>query len=262
VGFQALASPALPRLRQAMADGTLGAPVSIAVRGAWARDEAYFGRAAWVGRRRLDGRPVLDGALANPFAHAVMQVLAIADRPVTTVEVERYRTGAIEVDDTASLRLGFAGGLRALIAVTLCAEEFVAGDITVTGTAGEAELCYPTDRLRLPGDAVGREIPGRVGLLANLLDHRADPAVPLIAPLRRTRPFTTVVEAVTAAPVRRVDPAYLRTWHDLPHPRLVITGINAAVAQAAARLSLFSELSLPWTAEHPIHPTATPGRLP
>jgi predicted dehydrogenase len=243
VGFQALASPALPELLS-----TVDRLRTVTAVGAWKRDEAYFGRADWVGRRSLGGRPTLDGALANPFAHAVMQVLAIAGRPPAAVEVERYRTRDIEVDDTAVLRLSFDGGLRALVAVTLCAEEFVPGLITVTGAEGTAELEYPTDRLRLPGDPAPREIPGRPNLLANLIAHRSL-GVPLVAPLERTLPFTDVLDIVTAAPVAVIDPPYLYRADDLPTPRLVIAGINAILDEAAASLALFSELSVPWAVQ-------------
>jgi predicted dehydrogenase len=243
VGFQALASPALAELLSTMDPRSLS---SIAVVGAWKRDETYFTRAAWVGRRRVGGRPTLDGALANPFAHAIMQVLAIARRPPTLVEVERYRTRDIEVDDTAALRLSFAGGLRAVVAVTLCAEEFVPGEITVTGSEGRAVLEYPTDRLQLPTDAHPRDVPGRAGLLANLAAHRCDSRIPLVAPLSRTLAFTEVLSVVTAAPVAPIDPAFLRTATDLPTPRLVVGGINETLRAAASSLSLFSELSIPW----------------
>jgi predicted dehydrogenase len=248
VGFQALGSEALAELLSTIDEGRLGPVVSISAVGAWKRDAAYFGRAAWVGRRSLNGTPTLDGALANPFAHAVMQVLAIARRPLRDIEVERYRTRDIEVDDTATLRLSFDGGLRALVAVTLCAEEFVPGSITVTGSSGTAELEYPTDRLRLPGDPQLREVPGRVGLLRNLVEHRADRGRPLVAPLARTEPFTDVLDVVTAAPVTPIDPSYLREATDLPTPRLVVDRVNAALHRAAADLALFSELSIPWAA--------------
>jgi predicted dehydrogenase len=246
VGFQALGSEALAELLSTIDEGRLGPVLSIAAIGAWKRDTAYFGRSAWAGRRSLDGRPTLDGALANPFAHAVMQVLAIARRALRRVEVERYRTRDIEVDDTATLRLSFDGGLRALIAVTLCAEEFEPGSITVTGRSGTAVLEYPIDRLRLPGDPEPREVPGRVGLLPNLVEHRADRGRPLVAPLARTEPFTEVLDVVTAAPVTAIDPRYLGEATDLPTPRLVVDGINEMVHRAAADLALFSELSVPW----------------
>jgi predicted dehydrogenase len=237
VGFQALASPALALLRSAVD------PASIAAVGTWKRDEAYFRRASWVGRQAVNGQRVLDGALANPFAHAVMQVLAIAGRAPERVEVERYRTSDIEVDDTATLRLTFPGGLVGVVAVTLCAEEFLAGEITVTGSGGTAVLEYPTDRLRLPGASSLTEIPGRPGLLENLVAHRADPSVPLIAPLAATLAFTAVLEEVVAAPVALVDPAHLRTATDLPHPRRVITGIDEALIEAGRRLALLSEVT-------------------
>lgn len=247
VGFQALASPALAELLSTIDTGRLGALSSVTAVGAWKRDEAYFGRAAWVGRRSVGGRPTLDGALANPFAHAVMQVLAIARRPPTLIEVERYRTRDIEVDDTAAVRLSFAGGLRALVAVTLCAEDFVPGEIRVTGSLGDAVLEYPTDRLRLPTSG-WRDVPGRESLLSNLVAHRRS-GEPLVAPLARTLPFTEVLSVVTSAPVTPIDPSFVRTATDLPTPRLVVTGINETLRAAAASLALFSELSVPWALE-------------
>src|SRR5262249_41568941 len=115
IGFQALGSAALLRLRRAIDDGTLGTVTGIRVRGAWFREGASSRRAAGVGRRSVDGRPSLDGALATPFAHAVMDPLAIAASPVREVSVERYRTRDIEVDDTASIRLRFESGVVAVI---------------------------------------------------------------------------------------------------------------------------------------------------
>ena len=101
----------------AIAAGALGTVTGVAAVGAWQRDDAYYARSPWAGRRSLDGRPVLDGALANPFAHALMQCLAIAAAPPArrtrpSLEVERYRTRPIEVDDTAVLRVTFAAADR------------------------------------------------------------------------------------------------------------------------------------------------------
>jgi predicted dehydrogenase len=255
IGFQALASPALAELLAFVDTGGLGELRTITMRGAWFRDEAYFTRAAWVGRSTVDGRPSLDGALANPFAHAVMQVLAIARAMPTQIEVERYRTRAIEVDDTATLRLTFPGGVRALIAVSLCAQEYVPGEIVVTGSTGRAVHEYPTDLLGLPGAGEATARPGRVNLLENLLDHRAL-GTPLLVPLERTAPFTAVLGPITAAPVTPIDAGHLVTRTDLATPRLVIPGVNAAIEAAVAGLAMFSELNLPWAANRP---AAVPG---
>ncbi|MEV0393121.1 Gfo/Idh/MocA family protein [Polymorphospora rubra] len=249
VGFQALGSAALTELRRAVAAGAVGTVTGIAAVASWRRDDAYYARSSWAGRRAVDGRPVLDGALVNPLAHAVMQSLAVAGecvpgRPVS-VEVERYRTRPIEVDDTATMRVTLDGGLPVVVAVTLAGEDFIPGEVIVHGTAGRAVLEYPTDRLRLPGDAAARQVPGRVGLLENLLAHRADPAgVPLIAPLATTAAFTAVVEAIVAGPEPTLVDAV--PVGDGPARVRVIEGIDGALRLAGERMALLSELGVAW----------------
>ncbi len=252
VGFQALGSAALARLVQAIGAGQLGAITAIGVAGSWQRDDAYYARSPWAGRRSVDGRPVLDGALANPFAHALMQTLAIARAGTAgwwprRVEVERYRVRPIEVDDTACLRLTLDSGVPVTIAVTLCGEDFIAGEVTVDGTTGQAILEYPTDRLRLPGEAALSCVSGRVSLLENLLDHRADRSVPLVAPLPATEAFTAVLEVIQAAPTpARIEPAWLETRGEPPARNVTVVGVNDTIRRGVRHRALFSELSVPW----------------
>ncbi|WP_320064175.1 Gfo/Idh/MocA family protein [Micromonospora sp. RTGN7] len=254
VGFQALGSAALAALTAAVTGGRLGRITGIATVAAWQRSDGYYARAPWAGRHTLNGRPVLDGALANPLAHAVMQCLAVAEAVAGTpvrpaaIELERYRVRPIEVDDTAALRVVPRAGPPIVAAVTLAGEEFIPGEVIVTGTGGRAVLEYPTDRLLLPGDDMPRTVPGRRGLLENLLDHRADPAgTPLIVPLARTAPFTAVLEAIGAAP----EPTLL--GGDLvivvgqgPDRVLTVQGVNGALRRAAESGALPSELAVPW----------------
>lgn len=254
VGFQALGSAALTELTGAVAAGRLGTVTGIATVASWQRDDAYYARSPWAGRRSVDGRPSLDGALANPLAHALMQSLAVAavatGEPVvpSLVELERYRTRPIEVDDTACLRMTSTGGPTIVAALTLCGDDFIPGEVIVYGTAGTAVLEYPTDRLRLPTDRDWREVPGRVGLLENLLDHRADPArVPLIAPLPRTEPFTMLLDVVANAPEPAdVGRTYVRSVGDPPSRVNVIPGVGDALRASGRGLSLLSELGVPW----------------
>jgi hypothetical protein len=162
--------------------------------------------------------------------------------------LERYRTRPIEVDDTASLRVTLGCGLPIVAAVTLAGEDFIAGEVIVHGTAGQAVLEYTMDRLTLPGDPGPREVPGRTGLLENLLDHRDDPAaVPLIVPLARTAGFTALVQVIQAAD----EPALVGGERvvasgEPPERVLTIRGINAALRRAAAEGALLSELGVPW----------------
>ncbi|WP_199509813.1 Gfo/Idh/MocA family protein [Nucisporomicrobium flavum] len=248
VGFQALGSHAAARFWDAVARESV---TGIAAVASWQRDDAYYARAPWAGRRSVDGRPVIDGVLVNPLAHAVMQALATAASagagPPVGCEAERYRTRLIEADDTAVARLTLESGLRILAAATLAGEDFIAGEIIVDGTAGRAVLEYPTNRLALPGEPHLREVAGRTGLLENLIAHRADPSVPLLAPLSRTEPFTAVVEWLTAPDAP--PPVLLDPRHVEDHAGVrVIPGINAVLRRCAEEMALPSELGVIWAA--------------
>lgn len=256
VGFQALGSAALAALSEAIRAGRLGAIEGIGACGLWQRPDSYYSRTPWAGRRELHGRPVLDGALANPFAHAVMQCFAIAEAAgsvsISELVVERYRARPIEVDDTGALSVRLGSGLRIVVAVTLCADLEQDPWIVVHGERGRAVLEYTTDRLRLPGDADLAVVPGRTGLLANLLAHRSAPGeVALLAPLERTAPFTRVIDAITAdVPPTTIGPH----WQQVHGPDRVVTvpGISAVLREGADHLTLPSELGIAWaTANSP-----------
>nr|BFE55813.1 Gfo/Idh/MocA family oxidoreductase [Dactylosporangium thailandense] len=225
IGFQALGSPTLPLLAERVGEVT-----SASVAGAWWRPDSYWARSSWAGRR---GR---DGALVNPFAHALMQALAITGiRPPWTLSLDRYRVRpAVEVEDTATLRLTAPDGRAVFVAVTLCSAEFVPGDITVVGRDGTAEVGYAQDRLD------GEVVPGRIGLLENLLDHR-DHGAPLLVPLERTEPFTALAEAILAAdaPVL-LDPARLARRED----GVEIPDAAAMIRRAAAERAHFREIGV------------------
>jgi predicted dehydrogenase len=204
VGFQALGSPQLPLLRKQ-------APCDVSVVSSWQRDDAYWNRSAWAGKLPLDG------ALRNPFAHAIMQALSINDSEPVLAEVAWCRTRQqLEVDDTSTLRLTLANGHRILIAATLAGDDYIDGRLK----AGEFE-----------GDF--RHSDG-VSLLGNLIAHRAT-GEPLLAPLRVTRPFTAVVQALSTLP----KPAFV------PPP---LSGIAAALTDCAREFALLTEINNPWAA--------------
>ncbi|GAA2502473.1 Gfo/Idh/MocA family protein [Winogradskya humida] len=246
VGFQALGSRAAARLWDSVAQEKVTGLSAVA---SWQRDDAYYARAPWAGRRSVGGQAVVDGVLVNPLAHALMQCLATAEAagagPATELEVERYRTREIEADDTAFARVTFATGLRLLVAVTLAGEDFIAGEVTVDGSAGRAVLEYPTDRLMLPGEPCLVAVDGRTGLLENLIAHRSDPAVPLIAPLSRTESFTGLIEALTAPdlpPPTLLGPPHVETRGGVR----VILGINEVLRRAARESALPFEAGVAW----------------
>ncbi|NJP65654.1 Gfo/Idh/MocA family protein [Streptomyces spiramenti] len=253
VGFQSLGSGAPDRVRDLVRDGAIGTVRGIGAHAAWSRDTAYYQRAPWAGRRRLDGVDVVDGALTNPLAHAVATVLALDGGAVESVETELYRAFDNETDDTSCVRVHTSGGLAQgrplVVAATLAAPVQQPPVITVHGDAGSISYWYTEDRVRLtrPGAEPEETTHGRAVLLRNLLSHlaaardgAADPA-PLLVPLASTEGFMRVLESVRTAPDPRQLPA-----EDLPGEggarRRVIPGITEVVTEAAEQLALYSEL--------------------
>jgi predicted dehydrogenase len=245
VGFQALGSVAWRQFREALP--RLGPISGITATASWQRDDLYYGRSPWAGRRVVGGRAVIDGALVNPLAHAVMQALASARAlgagPPRQLVAERYRVRPIEVEDTAFARVTFDGGLQVMIAVTLAGEDFIPGEIGARGENGSALLEYPTDRVALPGGSL-REVPGRTDLLTNLLEHRSANE-PLLAPLEVTADFTAVLEALTVPDVpapHLLDEGVVVT----DGPKRTIPGVNDLLRKVTATLALPSEMGVPW----------------
>lgn len=250
VGFQSLGSAAVDAVRGMLAGGVVGEVTGIGAVGTWQRDAAYFGRAAWAGRRRLGGVPVVDGALTNPFAHAVITALALdgslSAGSLERIEVELYRANPIEADDTSCLRLRTAGGMTITVAVTLCAQAVRPPVITVHGTRGLITLAYKEGEVRLLADGAERaETYAAKDLLLDLVEHVRDPARPLLVPLPATGAFMEVVEAVRTAPDPRPAPAAHPVGSG-PARRYEIPGIDALAARSAREHALFSELDPAW----------------
>lgn len=250
IGFQSLGSHAVPAIRELIAEGAIGELEGVGGAGAWARPEAYYRRAPWAGKRRMNGVDVIDGVLTNPLAHAVATALALAGarhaEDVTEIETELLRANDIESDDSSCVRVTTAGGLPVVVAATLCAEDPDEPYVVVHGDHGRITFWYKQDRVLLQRADHGPEEYeyGRTDLLENLVEHLADGTGLLVTP-DATGAFMKVVEAIRTAP----EPLALPdgAWHLLPDEgRRVVPGIDGLVAAAADSLALYSELGAPW----------------
>ncbi|MEU2773696.1 Gfo/Idh/MocA family oxidoreductase [Streptomyces sp. NPDC007162] len=249
IGFQSLGSHAVPAIRRLIEEGAIGAVTGVGGAGAWARPESYYRRAAWSGRRRLNGVDVVDGVLTNPLAHAVATGLALLGttraEDVTGIETELLRANDIESDDTSCVRVSTPRG-PVTVAATLCAEEPGDPYVLVHGDRGRITFWYKLDRVLVQRAGHGPEETeyGTTDLLENLVDHLTTGAELLVEP-DATGAFMKVVEAIRLAD----DPAVLPAdaWRHLPdEDRRVVTGIDGLVAASADTLALYSELSAPW----------------
>ncbi|MFF9113010.1 Gfo/Idh/MocA family protein [Streptomyces sp. NPDC014805] len=261
IGFQSLGSHALPAIRAMVSDGVIGEVTGLGGAGAWARAEAYFRRAPWAGKRRLNGVDVVDGVLTNPLAHAVATALALDGSTgagdVTGIETELLRANAIESDDTSCVRITTAAGRRIVVAATLCAERPDEPYVLVHGSHGRITFWYKQDRVLLQRAGHGPEEfeYGRTDLLANLVDHLATGAR-LLVPPQATGAFMKVVEEIRLAPAP--VPLPQRAWRLLPEEgRRVVPGVDGLVAAAADTLTLYSELGAPWAPVTPPREVST-----
>lgn len=280
VGFQSLGSHALTRVRELVTSGELGTVRGIGAVGTWTRDEVYWARARWAGRRTLDGVPVVDGVVTNPLAHAVATALAVDGSTlagdVTEVTTDLYRGNRIEADDTSSVRIRTRTGTVIALGLTLCAPVQTAPRIVVHGSAASATLFYTTDTVQIRrGAEVTTERHGRTGLLANLVDHIRDGAA-LLCPVQGTGAFMRVLDAVRAAPdPAEISPEHLTTV--LPgaaghpaapaepappattvappvSPHIVVADVEHWCEQVAEHLETFTTLGAPWTVPSPDGP--------
>jgi predicted dehydrogenase len=251
IGFQSLGSHAVTSVRALIEDGAIGELRGIGAAANWVREEHYFTRAAWSGRRSLAGSDVVDGVLTNPLAHAVATALHLdgssREQDVAEIGTELFRAHDIEADDTSCVRIRTARGTRIVVAATLCAAEAAEPYIVVHGSRGRLTLWYKQDRVLLQRAGHGPEerMHGRTDLLENLLAHRAD-GTALLVPPQATGAFMRVVEAVRTA--ADPEPVAGHLWHTAPGERShrrVVDGVDDLVAEAAERLATFAELGAP-----------------
>jgi hypothetical protein len=201
---------------------------------------------------------VVDGALTNPFAHALATALRVdgsdSDDLHGGVELELWHAYDIESDDTACLRLVTGRGTTVTVAVTLCAARPADPYLVIHGERGRAILWYTRDVLeveRTAGCLGGRPAEGRVDLLENLAEHLTHPEVPLLVPLPATSAFMQAVEAIRRAPAPRSIPCRFQQVEQVEiggvaAQRRTLPGVEILVAASADRLALFSELGAPW----------------
>lgn len=252
VGFQIFGSTALSTLREVIAGGEIGELTGVGAVGTWVRNDNYWNRSAWTGRRTVAGRPVVDGAVTNPFAHAVVAALYLAGATtaahVASVELDQYRANPIEADDTSAVCVRTVDGLPVSLGLTLCASVDRDPRVIVHGRNGNAVLDYLADTVTVTAPGGVRTIQaGRADLLVNLLRHRADATVPLLCPLPETGAFMRVLDAVRAAP----DPTpiatqYVRAVTDDLGTHLAVRDVEGWCERVATEHATFTTLGAPW----------------
>jgi len=259
VGFQSFGSAALPRLAKLISSGALGRIEDVGGVGVWSRPQTYWTRSYWAGKRSIDGRSVVDGVVTNALAHAVATALKLAGATmaadIDAVTLDQYHVNAIECDDTSAVRIITTGGLPVTLGLTLAAPADAEPLVFVRGARGSATLYYTTDTIALDvggeHSVAGIERFGRTDLTENLLDHLADPTVPLLCPLADTGAFMRVLDTVQAAQnPRAIPPDFVHHINRDGMKWLTIDQVGQWCERVADAQATFAELGAPWAGSH------------
>ncbi|GAA4428120.1 Gfo/Idh/MocA family oxidoreductase [Georgenia halophila] len=256
VGFQADGSSAYAEIDAVVASGEIGDVRGVGGVGTWVRDTSYYTRAAWAGRRRVDGVEVVDGVVTNPFAHAVAAALRLAGarraEDVAVVETDLFHANDIEADDTSSVRIVTSSGLPVAVGLTLCATDNSEPRVIVHGTDGHVVLRYKSDVVDVVSPAGTRRLTcTSTGLLPNLVGHVRDREVPLLSALDDAGGFMRVMEAVRTAPEPApIGPEHV-TWREDDLGRhAVVHDVEDWCHRVAEEMQTFSTLGAPWAPAH------------
>jgi predicted dehydrogenase len=111
IGYQWSFSGAVQGLKSDILSGLFGKPVRLKCLYLWPRDEAYYGRNEWAGKKRdRAGAWVLDSPANNAMAHDLHNMFYVLGSDIfrsavpVDVEAELYRGYDIENFDTAAVR--------------------------------------------------------------------------------------------------------------------------------------------------------------
>jgi predicted dehydrogenase len=129
VGYQWSFSPAVQALKDDIRSGLFGAARKLKCLYLWPRDEGYYARNDWAGKRKdAEGAWVLDSPVQNAMAHDLHNMFYVLGKTPETsarpaeVEAELYRANAIENFDTAAARIRTEEGVEILFIVSHASE--------------------------------------------------------------------------------------------------------------------------------------------
>jgi predicted dehydrogenase len=265
VGYQWSFSPAIQNLKKDIMEGRFGAAKRLKCLYLWPRDEKYYRRNSWAGKKRdANGGWILDSPAQNAMAHDLHNMFYVLGRerrssavPVE-VEAELYRAYPIENCDTAAMRARTEEGVEILLYAThvprleegpIFAYEFEKAVVRCAGRTSGIWAEFAKGERKdygIPDDA------GMVKLWESILGVRTG-ELPVCG-LQAASSQTLCVNAMQdSRPEIRDFPEPMRhVAVENETRRIWIEGLDDALEACYAANALPSELGYPWSA---------PGRL-
>ncbi|HOW86759.1 MAG TPA: Gfo/Idh/MocA family oxidoreductase [Candidatus Aminicenantes bacterium] len=272
IGYQWSFSPAVQALKADIRAGLFGAPRRLKCLYLWPRDEGYYARNDWAGRKRdAEGGWVLDSPVQNAMAHDLHNMLYVLGRETdagarpASARAELYRANAIENFDTAAARIRTDEGVEILFLVSHASAEdrgpvvryefekaVVRCDSRTSGLWAE----FPDGRRKDYGVPDAEPMNKLWQSIEGAREGGARPVCGLAAAASQTLCMNGIQDSMPeirdfpAGMVRTVDGlAAPRTVIETPGAkRRVVEGLDEALAACYEAEKLPSELGLPWSA--------------
>ncbi len=261
IHFQGCWSGSFLRLRKLICRGELGRIRAVRAAGRWLRADTYYGRNAWAGKMRDQGRWVLDGTINNPFSHLVNAALHLAsadpDRPAMPkrVRAELYHCRDIGGEDTSCLAIETEAGVMIETFFTVCSEQPLKPvRLRVIGEKGTADVA--DDRITVKFVGGGQKVIGQDGRDARRSVYEdtcrflvaGEP--PVRCPVANTRGFVLAINGAfeSAGGTRAVPQRFVRCE---PYEESVVyrlRGVDELIERGFEGGESFSGLGAPWAA--------------
>jgi predicted dehydrogenase len=268
IGYQWSFSSAIQALKHDISSGLFGEPRRFKTLVLWPRDEAYYTRNDWAGRRyNSTSQLVFDNPLNNACAHHLHNMMyVLGDRPdrsahASTIQAELYLANNIETFDTAAIRIVTTSGVELLCIVSHATREecgpcfkFEFEDATVE-FAGK----QPTADTRDGPGLLARFKDGHVkqyGSPERDPDSKLWAAVdsartnsPTVCGIEAALPHTLVIEALQKMEQSAPFPDSLKRSEVVAsgRDRKWIAGLDDVLGECYRTSNLPSELKVPWS---------------
>jgi predicted dehydrogenase len=260
LGFQAIYSDSINFIKARIASGALGEVRRLRSWAFWPRPDRYYDRNDWAGRLKVGQAWVLDGPSNNALGHEIANMLYLASprpgefaRP-RAVRAELYHARDVSSEDTSAIEILTAEGPTAYFLTSHATGGAHTGPwIEVECTRarvqwqfdGKTTITYDDGRTESSGDAVRPA----VAALANFTQAvRAGDASLLKCDLKMGRNFTLAINGAfeSSGRVHLVPSRWVGRTGSGGDARLVIEGIDEAIARCGREGRLFSDIGVPW----------------
>lgn len=259
VGYQWSFSEAIQKLKSDVGEGAFGRPRRLRCLYLWPRDEAYYHRNDWAGKRQdARGRWILDSPANNAMAHDLHNMFYVLGRTRVTsatplrVEAELYRANEIENFDTVALRCQTEGGVEVLFYASHAADrdtgpvfsyEFDEGTASVSGRDAAVRADFWNGESRVYGFPDAEPLQKLWDFIGSLGSGRP-PACGLGAALSQTLCLNGAQDSMPR--IQDFPPSLLKVEGDPGKRTVSVAGLTEALTQCYETSLLPSEAGVPW----------------